>query len=706
MAGPIPYDLTSLNGISFTDNEVSNSLAPPADASTGSIAPSQAGPNVTFGAEAGGYSATETFTVTDAVNHYVAGFTANGYYYMPTFGTLTLAINDGVHAPKYETLYVHGFEDNGQGVFATNHQNLTMTYGYGHQYFQTAQFGNPAYAASAHWVIENAPLTSTPETQHFGNDGSSFHADPTVVAPPPAQSAIPYSLNGLNGVVLGDGHVSIGLLGGFADGTLDGFEVDAGASDPAAGVESVNLIASTGESAYLPPGDGGGSVGISNVHQFYIAGHVGANGEYYLPTFGSMTLKNHGGNQGAQTFYIHGFADNGRALLFSKHATLFFGAGTTALDGNQVEYAYSTENNLAHEYVGIISTDDLTGPGAPSFPLTFTSDGSNFVAPCYAEGSRILTARGEVAVEDLIVGDEAVLASGGTRPVIWIGSRRVRCDNHPRPHEVNPVRIKAGAFGDGLPVRDLVVSPGHALYVDGVLIPAHSLVNGATIVQEQVDKVRYFHIELDAHDVILAEGLPCESYLDDGNRETFGNAMEYTALHGRLDPISWDQACAPMVAAGPQLTSVQARLHERALAMGWTRSEEPNLCLLADGVAVVPVMAKANRYWFAVPACSDLVLSSNASILAQVMPGLPDTRQLGVAVSDLKLDGEPLDLAQAFTQGAHDLETHEAQAWRWTNGAAHLALTLAEPAMVEITVMMTAPTWQRQVPALRLVQAG
>jgi hypothetical protein len=564
---------------------------------------------------------------------------------------------------------------------------------------------------------------------------------------------IPYDLSSLNGVTFNADQIAYGDGAAYLAGA--GAQVDPGNTDTSTGTVAIEYIDSTEHqtSSYS-------TFTVTLDNQTYTAGFT-ANGHTYLPTFGKITLDN-GLGGGVHVEYIHGFASDGTGLLISDSTKLGFEYSSYDRSTNNGVYHETFDTPVGSSSFGILSNSDLgagpnspanaqfahtgenngyrnsyvdpdgvyhyqydsydTGtqkyvknnlssapdgnPNPPSVPLIFTNDGSTFVAPCYAEGSRILTARGEVAVEDLIVGDEALLASGGTRPVIWIGSRRVRCDNHPRPHEVNPVRIKAGAFGEGLPVRDLVVSPGHALYVDGVLIPAHSLVNGATIVQEAVEKVRYFHIELDAHDVILAESLPCESYLDDGNRQTFGNAMEYTALHGRLDPMSWDQACAPMVAAGPQLTSVQARLHDRALAMGWARSEEPNLCLLADGVAIAPVMAKANRYWFAVPACSDLVLNSNASILAQVMPGLPDTRQLGVAVSDLKLDGQSLDLTQAFAHGAHDLETHGVQAWRWTNGAAGLSATLAEPAMVEITVLMVAPTWQRQVPALRLVQAG
>jgi hypothetical protein len=349
-------------------------------------------------------------------------------------------------------------------------------------------------------------------------------------------------------------------------------------------------------------------------------------------------------------------------------------------------------------------------PNPPAYPLVFSNDPTQFdlsSIPCYAEGVKLLTRRGEVAVEDLVVGDEAVLASGGARPVIWIGSRQVRCDRHPNPAEVNPVRIRKGAFGEGQPVRDLVLSPGHAVFVDGVLIPAHALINGATVVQEAVERVRYFHIELDAHDVLLAEGLPCESYLDDGNRTTFGNSPEFTALHGRLDPKSWEHACAPMVAGGPQLAEVQRRLLARAEAIGWSRVEEPGLRLLADGVAIAPVVARQNRYWFAAPPARDLALASTSSVLAYTLPGVVDARRLGVAVSELKIDGHALDLAgPAFGPGFHAPEAHDEHAWRWTDGHGRLALTLAEPAMLEVTLLLVAPTWKRPAVQLRLVEAG
>ncbi len=146
------------------------------------------------------------------------------------------------------------------------------------------------------------------------------------------------------------------------------------------------------------------------------------------------------------------------------------------------------------------------------------------VPACYAAGTRILTERGEVAVENLRVGDRLVthFRTRGA-PIVWLGHRRVDCDRHPRPHDVWPVRIRAAAFGPGRPHRDLLLSPDHAVFLSGMLIPIRLLVNGQTIVSEQVGGITYWHVELSGHDVILVEGMEAESYLDTGNRSAFAN---------------------------------------------------------------------------------------------------------------------------------------------------------------------------------------
>jgi hypothetical protein len=158
--------------------------------------------------------------------------------------------------------------------------------------------------------------------------------------------------------------------------------------------------------------------------------------------------------------------------------------------------------------------------------LTFHPSGSFVGAiPCFALGTHIRTLGGEVPVQDVRTGDHVPgLVSGRLRRVRWVGGRTVRIAAHPRPWDVAPVRVRAGALAPGRPHRDVRLSPDHAVLVEGVLIPVRYLLNGATVVQEFVDTIAYLHIELDAHDVLLADGLPCESFLDTGNRAAFAEA--------------------------------------------------------------------------------------------------------------------------------------------------------------------------------------
>ena len=85
------------------------------------------------------------------------------------------------------------------------------------------------------------------------------------------------------------------------------------------------------------------------------------------------------------------------------------------------------------------------------------------------------------------------------------------------------MRVMAGAFAHGSPRRDLWLSPRHAVAVEGALIPIVALLNGASVRQVRTSAVEYWHVELDAHDVIFAEGPPAETYLDNGNRAAFVN---------------------------------------------------------------------------------------------------------------------------------------------------------------------------------------
>ncbi len=141
-------------------------------------------------------------------------------------------------------------------------------------------------------------------------------------------------------------------------------------------------------------------------------------------------------------------------------------------------------------------------------------------AACYCAGTLILTERGEIAIEDLAVGDKVVTTSGASRPVRWLGRRGVDVARHPEPASVRPVRVAAHAFGEGLPRRDLWLSPGHNIAWERTLMPISCLINGRSVAQVNVKRVEYWHVELDAHDLILAEGLAAESDL--GHRQPCG----------------------------------------------------------------------------------------------------------------------------------------------------------------------------------------
>ncbi len=220
-------------------------------------------------------------------------------------------------------------------------------------------------------------------------------------------------------------------------------------------------------------------------------------------------------------------------------------------------------------------SESLTFAGAYTSGLVLGPDTVGGVeltyVPCFAAGTRIRTTEGEIAVEALTQDDLVLTEGGEALPVIWIGSRHVDCARHPRPETVMPVRVQAQAFGPELPTRDLVLSPDHAVYAEAVLIPVKHLINGATIRQSAVASVTYYHVELPRHAIILAEGLPAESYLDSGDRASFANAADGVALHpvwgseARDLSLLWD-ACgaAPLCVTGAQLDRMRAVVAERA----------------------------------------------------------------------------------------------------------------------------------------------
>jgi hypothetical protein len=185
------------------------------------------------------------------------------------------------------------------------------------------------------------------------------------------------------------------------------------------------------------------------------------------------------------------------------------------------------------------------------------SPGSEFTI-CFMPGTAIATPTGAVAVETLSIGDLVLTSDGRAAPVRWIGRQTVSTLFADETRL--PVRITAGALGDNLPVRDLLVSNDHALLVEGVLVQAGALINGSTIVRERnVPPVfTYYHVELDDHSLILAENVPAETFVDNVERYAFDNWAEHQALYPNGRSVA--EMDLPRVKAHRQLPLAVRRL--------------------------------------------------------------------------------------------------------------------------------------------------
>lgn len=174
---------------------------------------------------------------------------------------------------------------------------------------------------------------------------------------------------------------------------------------------------------------------------------------------------------------------------------------------------------------------------------------------CFLTGTRITTDRGEIPVETLQIGDRVKTADGSYQPVKWVGHQTFdRATKRPHPFRTYPICIQAGALGNNLPLRDLYVSPDHAILVDGLLINAGALTNDTSIIQVEMERFVYHHIELEQHSLLLAEGSPAESYLPQNQaRTTFDNGAEYEQLYPNHNILSLLPMSFPRVSSKRQL---------------------------------------------------------------------------------------------------------------------------------------------------------
>lgn len=257
--------------------------------------------------------------------------------------------------------------------------------------------------------------------------------------------------------------------------------------------------------------------------------------------------------------------------------------------------------------------------------------------------------------------------------VRWVGRQAM-----PAGGEDGPVRFAADALSPGIPVRDVRLSPDHAVFIDGVLVPAHRLANGATIRREyQSETLTYLHVELDRHDILLAEGLPAESYLDTGNRGQFAAecGVRPVLVVPAADPVQAalaayrERGCAPLHLNGASADAAHARLFQRAQDMGWYLTDNPSVTVTSD-MPNVRLLAShgPGDLLFRIPAgASQVHLHSRSFFPTEMDAGIRDGRRLGVALASVTLDGVPLP-EDAYCAGFYPPES----GWRWTDGEACL----------------------------------
>jgi len=486
-----------------------------------------------------------------------------------------------------------------------------------------------------------------------------------------------------------------------------GYYLTTGSSIASGFVESHGVFTTVND----PNGTEGSSLdGINNLGQF-VGTYTDGNGitHGFLDKGGSFSAIDDPAADGNGTSAF-GINDEGQVIGFyldshgGSHGFIESAGSFTTIDDPS---GTGTELNDLNDS-GTIVGDYTLSSGSTSGLITSVTE-----VACFVSGTRILTPDGEIAVEQIKAGNEVITARAGGEDlgrVIWVGQRSIDVARHAMPEKVQPVRILAGAFGPGLPQRDLVLSPDHALFIDGYLIEAKTLVNGVTVIVDRSPRyITYHHIELERHDVVLAEGLPAESYLESGNRAMFESDAVPMVLHPDFLSLRRENACAPLLISGPVVTAVRQRLLDRALTLGFVVRDDVDLVVKAGRERIRPSETAGSHFLFVLPAGTrDVQLVSSTGVPAETSADPRDRRVLGVAVASLALivgsARRVVRLDDDAHEGFHDTEGGH----RWTKGAARIALpSFSGEAVLEVALTGQAKRWcQHPVTSRRHFPSG
>jgi hypothetical protein len=294
------------------------------------------------------------------------------------------------------------------------------------------------------------------------------------------------------------------------------------------------------------------------------------------------------GNSGAITEIRQSFSITGEVnATLSFDMALRAGQPLTAGEGFTVTIRDSLGNIiLSQTYLPTSFAWQTVSQTVPflvggTYTISFTEVGTNnslgalldnvSMIVCFTAGTLIDTPDGPRPVEDLLPGDLVLTADDGPQPVRWVGQRRVAWHDMLRDPRLRPVTIVAGAFGEGLPRRDLAVSRQHRILRTGwacelhfalpeVLVPAHRLVNGRTVRHDlPAGDVTYVHFLCDRHQIVRSEGLASESFYPSPLSLTGVEAAAQEELL-LIFPQLRDLAAPPLDFARPVIDGKVARL--------------------------------------------------------------------------------------------------------------------------------------------------
>ncbi len=467
------------------------------------------------------------------------------------------------------------------------------------------------------------------------------------------------------------------------------------------------------------------TVAIDDQGSFTFAGTVSTSRGAPAVSFGNgggtLVFGNPTGSVWPASITINQFSTKGRDFIDDKSLSFADvtsyrisgepgGQAITFYDGAAADLSISVSGSALH--TGTFATGQ--SGGALSLSSDKAGDLLFTLNTCFLAGSAIATPYGETAIEHLGEGDLVLVREGAqtiSRPVLWVGRRRIDLSGSACPAEAYPVRILAQAFGEGVPGRDLLLTAEHCILANGVLIPARMLVNGSSIrIDRSIPRYEYFHIELEQHGILIANGLETESYMDTGNRGAFANSPVVSLLPDRGTSEAHDRwafdAAAPLAVDRATVEPIWRRLAERAVLLGLplppavALTEQPDFRLRTDsGVLIRPILSDGAVHAFVVPggARSLRMLSRASSPCETIGPFVDDRRPLGLSIGRIGVGigrrRRPFveHLQASALGGWHAIEPGACS--RWTNGDAVLPVDLSdgEPAFLDIEVCQAGP---------------